>query len=281
TDGVGHIQGPSAFAEFLQKLDTYLAAFKQAHPENPFYTLLISDHGMAGGKPLINIWPAVESTLTQAGFHVTEELHDKTDTAIISFGLLTSFVAYTWPGDEQKTAASLTSVTGVDICMTKASNGWNIHSLRGNALIKRRENEQGLFWSYEKKSGDPLNYQSLVDAMRIATAKGDENWFSDDMWFNYSKDHYYPDALYRLAHSLDIASNPTSITCSVSAGYMFGALKTEYIAIPTIGRLRWTHGALHRDASLGFMMTDLPNWSAPDYVRHNKALLPLRNLVQE
>jgi len=281
TDGVGHIQGPTAFAEFLVKLDKRLIEFKAAHPEMPFYTIMISDHGMEGGEPLVNVWPDVESRLTEAGFNVTEELDDKQDAALIAFGLLNSFVAYTWPGDEQKIASLATSVTGVDICVTRDTKGWRVHSSRGDALISKRQKAGEDYWSYSKINGDPLNYQDAIAAMRKRIGKSEEIWFSDKMWFEFTKNHFYPDAVYRLANSLDLPSNPTSVSCSISQGYMFGALKTEYIAIPTIGRLRWTHGALHKGASLGFMMSDLPDWSAPDYVRYNQALLLFEKLQHQ
>ncbi len=281
TDGVGHIEGPEALGRFLVKLDKGLQEFKNAHPEMPFYTIMVSDHGMAGGEPLENVWPAVEEKLTKAGYNVTEELKDENDAALIAFGLLTSFVAYTWPGDEHAVATLVTSVPGVDICVTQAQNGWHLHSARGEALIRKRQRGDETLWSYTKLSGDPLSYDSVLQQLRAEINDKDEIWFTDKKWFNASKHHFYPDAVYRLANAFSLVTNPTSVACSVTPNYMFGALKTEYIAIPTIGKLRWTHGALHRDASLGFMMSDLPEWHAPDLVRYNHALGVLERLMRK
>ncbi len=61
---------------------------------------------------------------------------------------------------------------------------------------------------------------------------------------------------------------------------MFGSLLTERVAIPTIGRLKWTHGALHDGASLGFLMTDIPDWPIADAVRFDRALDPLVTLTR-
>jgi hypothetical protein len=281
TDGVGHINGPEALGRFLVKLDRKLSEFKRAHPDMPFYTIMVSDHGMAGGKPLVNVWPDVEAKLTAAGFNVTEELKADNDAALIAFGLLTSFVAYTWPGDEHTVATLVTSVPGVDICVTSTSKGWHVHSDRGEALIRKREHGGQVFWAYTELNGDPLSYNDAIKSMRQRVGKNDEIWFSDRLWFETTKNHFYPDAVYRLANAFSLVTNPTSVACSITPGYMFGALKTEYIAIPTIGRLKWTHGALHRDASLGFMMSDLPGWPAPDLVRYNQALQILERLMNK
>lgn len=281
TDGVGHIEGPEALGKFMVKLDRKLSEFKQAHPDMPFYTIMVSDHGMAGGEPLVNVWPDVEDKLTAAGFNVTEELKTENDAALIAFGLLTSFVAYTWPGDEHTVATLASSVPGVDLCVTETAKGWHVHSNRGEALIRKRAHDGQASWAYTELNGDPLGYNDAIGSMREHVGKDDEIWFSDQLWFETTKNHHYPDAVYRLANAFSLVSNPTSVACSIAPGYMFGALKTEYIAIPTVGKLRWTHGALHRDASLGFMMSDLPEWPAPDLVRYNQALQLLERLMNK
>ena len=38
------------------------------------------------------------------------------------------------------------------------------------------------------------------------------------------------------------------------------------------GRLKWTHGAMGSEASLGFVMSDVPGWQAPEVVRFDEAL---------
>jgi len=56
---------------------------------------------------------------------------------------------------------------------------------------------------------------------------------------------------------------------------MFGARKTERASRLTGGRLRWTHGALERDATLGFLMSDDPRLPLTGPVRFDEALAPL------
>jgi hypothetical protein len=172
------------------------------------------------------------------------------------------------------------AVRGVDLCVTPDPAGWRVQSSGGSALISRRQVSAEVQWRYRPRDGDPLHYAPVVVTLRQRTAAGADDWFSDASWFAATKDEFYPDGLYRLAESFEAVDNPASAVCSVAPGYMFGWLKTEYIARPTIGRLKWTHGALFRDASLGFVLTDLPGWRTPDAVRFNQALLPLADIVK-
>ena len=280
TDGIGHIFGPDGLADFLKDMDKQLIALRENHPDKPFHTFIFSDHGMPGGEPLKNTWSQLKDAVKKAGFNLSDRLEDESDVVFIPFGLLTSFVVYTQSGKEKEVAETAASVPGVDLCVITDHEGWKVISSRGSALIRRQTRQGKTFWAYLPVTGDPLNYAPIVKKLRHRAGAGRENWFPDQWWFQAGKNAFYPDALYRLAHSFDLVLNPASMVCSISPGYMFGALKTEYIAIPTIGRLRWTHGALHRDASLGFLMTDIPGWNAPDKVRFNQALAPLAELIK-
>lgn len=287
TDAIAHIDGPEALGDFLVELDKQLATLHRDHPDMPFYTVMISDHGVAGGEPLDNIWPALQDAMEKAGLHVVEQLRTPFDAVFVPYGLLSSFVIHTWPGGEAAAAKLVVAVPGVDLCVTRNAGGWEVDSVRGTALIGRRPGDAEAQWLYRPVSGDPLGYAPIVAQLRQQAARPDERvdaakrpvaaeeWFADSSWFAATKDQFYPDALYRLAGSLSAVDNPGSVACSVSPGYMFGALKTEYVARSTIGRLKWTHGALYRDASLGFLLTDLPLWDAPGVVRFDRALVPL------
>jgi hypothetical protein len=55
---------------------------------------------------------------------------------------------------------------------------------------------------------------------------------------------------------------------------MYGPWRTDLGSKIADGPLHWTHGALHREATLGFLMSDRPDWNPPDVARFNTALLP-------
>ena len=281
TDALGHIYGLEALEQFLRELDDALRAFRAKYPHHAFRTVLVSDHGMAGGQPLKNTWPKIEVTLAKAGLRVHSALERDSDVTIVKFGLLSGFVAYTWAGKEAEIASLLGSVPGVDFCVVKHRSDWKVVSVRGDALVSRRKAASDVSWSYRPLSGDALGYEAVVASLQKQYGQNGQRWFADSLWFEASKNHFYPDALYRIAEAFELVENPASIVCSNSPGYMFGSLVTEYASLPTVGPLQWTHGAMYREASLGFLMTDVPDWPLRDAVRFDRALAPLARLVRE
>jgi len=276
TDAVGHLFGPPAQAEFMRALDGRLKALRERQRDRPFHVVMFSDHGMAGGEPLVNTWPAIKQAMSVAGLRVRDRLEKKGDVVFIPYGLLSSFVVYTAKDDGFTVARTVTRAKGVDLCVLREGDVIRVVSSHGEARIAYRHHNKRTEFSYQPVRGDPLRYNSVHAQLRTATSQPNGSWFDDADWFAATKDHVYPDALYRISHAFDFVHNPSSLVCSVAAGYMFGGLLAEYVAIPTIGRLRWTHGALHREASLGFLLTDLPGWPAADAVRYNSALAPLQ-----
>ena len=160
--------------------------------------------------------------------------------------------------------------------MTLRNKIQTVHNAKGDARIYTRQLGQQLQRRYQIRTADPLVYQSVMQRLQRTSTNRKAVWFSDQSWFQATRHHQYPDALYRLGRAFNLVINPASVVCSVKPGFMFGALITEYVARATIGRLRWTHGALNRSSSLGFIMHDLPNWPRRDVVRFNEALAPLK-----
>ena len=60
--------------------------------------------------------------------------------------------------------------------------------------------------------------------------------------------------------------------CSVAAGHMYGSAVTVFGSRISTGRLKWTHGALASEPSLGFVMSDAPGWRPPEVARFDEAL---------
>ncbi len=278
TDGLGHVHGPEGLSDFLMKLDRGLLDLRERMAAKPFRTVIVSDHGIPGGEPLKNTWPQARDALKKAGFHTTRSLKNDRDVVVVKFGLLSSFVLYTKQDMEADVASVLVPLPGIDLCIFPRDQGWQVASARGNALIKRKQGPGSDLWSYQMLNGDPLDYSSVVAVLKERAADQASTWFPDEWWFDATKSHFYPDALYRLVEGFALVENPASIVCSNSPGYMFGSLLTERAAIPTIGRLKWTHGALYRDAAAGFLMTDIPDWPIVDVVRFDRALAPLTSI---
>ncbi len=278
TDAIGHINGPEEQTRFLKTLDQELNKFRQAHPDLQFHTIIISDHGMTGGKPLKNTWQAIDASVKQAGYKPSKKLEKSSDIIFIPYGLLSSFIVYTRNGEEDKVASAIVKARGIDLCVTNPGNGWRVWNRHGYAVIRQKQQAQERWWSYRVITSDPLNYTAVVRQLRLRAGMPKQVWFPDAWWFSATRFHTYPDALYRIYRSFDLVNNPASIVCSASPGYMFGALLTEVVAIPTIGKLRWTHGSLRRPSSYGFLLHDIPGWPKRDVVRFNQALAPLAQI---
>ena len=262
TDTLAHLDGPQAFAEVLADLDVMLAA---ARRQRPFRVVLLSDHGLAGGEPLGNVFKPVKVALRRAGFRYRRRLETDRDVALTPFGLVSSFEVYTAAGQEAAVARAVAEVEGVDLCVRRNEQGWVVVDDTGEATFRRRAGTPGVEWNYQPAGGDPLGYADLAAGA----------WRPDRWWFERTAVHRYPDALHRLAHSFELVDNPASILCSTGAAHMFGARKTERASRLTGGRLRWTHGALEREATLGFLMSDDPRLPLDGPVRFDEALAPL------
>lgn len=262
TDTLAHLEGPQAFEAVLKELEVMLS---EARKQRPFHVVLLSDHGLAGGEPLHNVFRPVKRALLDAGFRYRRRLLDPQDVALTPFGLVSSFEIYTAAGKEAEVARIVAAVEGVDLCVHRQREAWVVAGGDGNARFRRRTTALGSEWSYLPDDGDPLEYGDLTDG----------SWHGDRWWQEATADHRYPDALHRLERSFELVDNPASILCSTGPRQMFGARKTERASRLTGSRLRWTHGSLERDATLGFLMSDDPRLPLSGPVRFDEALAPL------
>lgn len=278
TDALAHIYGPQSQVDFLQELDRRLQALR-AQSKQAFWTVIVSDHGIAGGEPLKNVLAESEARLARAGFRLRSSVERPGDLILVKYGLLSSIVLHTWSGQGIEAARLLASVRGVDLCVVPERGGWRILSARGEALIGKQQLGAEALWRYERLLGDPLGYAPVLERLRERAGSARLEWFPDSWWFEASKQEFYPDALYRIADGFTLIRNPADAVCSTSPGYMFGALLTEYVAVPTIGPLRWTHGALFGAGNVGVLLTDMPGWPAAAVLRYDQALAPLAALM--
>jgi hypothetical protein len=272
TDSAGHLKSPKGLLPILAELDHRLADARRDHPDDPFWTVIFSDHGMDGGKALRNTRAAVARALREGGFRLTTSIAGDGDVVIVPFGLVSSFVAYTAAGREEDAAGAITAAEGIDLCVTQTADGFRLESQRGRALIHRQPTDPPQ-WGYEWTGEDPL---WLSPDLHRSFAGGGS--IADGDLFAATTDELYPDPFHRIASSFDQVENPASVVCSVERGYMYGAKITALGSRVSVGHLKWTHGALEYDASLGFLMSDVPSWKALGPVRFDHALAPFTAL---
>jgi hypothetical protein len=264
TDGLGHLYGPDETRAFLRELDAALQALRA---RLSFRTMLLSDHGMAGdGKaPLANVRQDVARALEAAGFRLRESLDRPRDAVLVSLGIVTFFALYGAPGEEEALLGASTAVPGVELCARGDGEGWVVAGGSGRARIAR----EGTRWSYTALTGDPLGYLPVVERLRATPG---ETWFEDRAWFEATLETDFPDALHRIAGGFSLVTNPASVLCSTAPGHVFGAAAATAGARLSRGPIRWSHGALRRDDTLGFMVTDVPGAGGNPGLRIDDAL---------
>jgi hypothetical protein len=273
TDLVMHFSGPDAVRPIFEALETTIREVRQEHPDRPFDVVILSDHGVEGGEPLINVRKQVLKALKKAGYRYEKKLKRPDDVVLTPYGLVSNLEAYTRDEIKPQVAEVLASVPGVDLCVFKRPDGWVIEGTDGKAVFRRHDTPEGKCWSYEPLSGDPLHYLPLIDAFSQRTGRTID-CLPDKAWFEASADREYPDAFFRLEQAFELVENPASVVCSLSPEYVYGARMTEMGSRIASGPLRWTHGALHWEATLGFLMSDRADWNPPRFARFNTALLP-------
>lgn len=270
TDTAAHLRGPASLDNMFRSLGLAIQAARSTGEQ--FRVAIFSDHGIAGGEPLGNVLPGILKRLERADLERVKRLRSKSDVVLTPYGLVSSLEAYAHDETVPRLAEALVSVEGVGLCAYRAEGELWVVSDRGLATIGKRGNE----WAYLPQAGDPLRYRGVAARLRERTAESaEDDWFSDLDWFEATKDEFYPDALHRIARGFELVENPASVICSAEPGYMYGAKSTERAARLAGGKLRWTHGALHWEATAGFLLTDVPGPSSGDGIRLASALRPL------
>ncbi|TNF70858.1 MAG: hypothetical protein EP299_13190 [Acidobacteria bacterium] len=273
TDTAAHTKGPEALKKVLVALDQMLTELEESQ-KRPIEVVIFSDHGLAGDEPLINVWKGLKKAIKEAGFKLrTKRLKGPKDVVMVPFGLVSSAEAYVMEENKGEIAEVLASAPGVDVCVYSSDAGWLVESKRGRAAFRAEETSSGRVWFYDSINGDPFDYLPLIEKYR-AQAGSEPTGMRDQAWFQASWDATYPDAFYRLTRAFELVENPASILCSVEPGYMYGSRKTERLAMLGGGRLRWTHGALFREATWGFLTSNVTSWEPPAAVRFDESLLP-------
>jgi hypothetical protein len=235
---------------------------------------------MAGGEKLGNVRDEVFRRLREAGLRRSKRVRTEQDVVFVPFGLVSSFIAYTAPLSAGRAAEAMVGAAGVEVCATVAEDGFRVLSGDGAALIRRRSEAGRTLWSYTPDGGDPLALGTVAEMLR-ARAPGGDGFFPDAWWFEATREAAMPDPLYRIARAFELVENPASVVCSCAPGHMYGAALTENSSRLSVGALRWTHGSLRRDDTLGFVMSDVPSWKPPAAARFTEALLPFVPVAQQ
>ncbi len=270
TDTAMHLYGPQSARRVFEALDGALVRAR-ARRATPFDTVIFSDHGIAGGEPLVNVMRKVRAALRAAGLEPAGRLRRPGQVAMTPYGLVSSFELYTAPEDEEAASAAATRVPGVDLCARTTERGWQVQGAEGSLEFERVDLGGELYWQVSSRGTNPLGLSPDV------LSRGR---FRDRDWTELSSSSPYPDPFHRIARAFELVENPASVACSLAPGFMYGPRRTELLARLGKGRLRWTHGALAEEETLGFVMSDAPGWVPERPLRAAQALAPFAEAVR-
>jgi len=151
----------------------------------------------------------------------------------------------------------------------------------GSAVVHwRRKLDGGWKLSYVPVDGDPLEYESVLDRLQMSGRLDRDGFADEDDWFLETALSEYPDGLRRLIHSLTgtYVDNYATVVFSLKPGFAWGWTSAHLSSKLSGGRLEGTHGGLDADSTVGFFMTDDPDYQPSTAVRAEQALAPFAGM---
>jgi hypothetical protein len=245
TDGLLHAQGPDRLAIALESLDKILREIQQ-YCGDEIEIVMFSDHGMNLEE---NRRANLASTLQRRDFRVV----------IPAFGLCSYAAIYCHDADQiPEIAVASAEVTGIDFAVYKDAADVVLESERGRARIEYQPDTES--YRYVRASGDPLELGSF-----------DNGFASEDVWFERTAGHRYPNALPNIYKSLFTprVKHTADILLSLKDGYYYG-----WTPFGRFVRLAATHGNALQASSNAFLMST--NRQFPPFVGADDAKPLLR-----
>jgi hypothetical protein len=218
---------------------------------------MMSDHGhnMVLTKNL-----PIEQWVEEAGFKVRDQLKGNDDVVLELHGLVTVTGIHT--NQPEKLAMAMVKHHGIQHAFYQKDNRTIIRSRDGHAAIDVRNGRV----RYVPIDADPLKYAPVIKAMQAKGLADAEGYASDDAWFDFTLDHEYPNAPWRVWEAFHgkVTYIP-DLLLTTEDGYCAGQPSFEnYIT------MRSTHGALNQINSAGMIMSMTGRVKGP--VQHEKAL---------
>ena len=279
TDSLMHLRGEKPLTRFLVELDGFVEALRKEHLAElgrPLRVVLLSDHGNTSGK--IYAAPGIRRSLRRAGLRVVDKLNVPDDVVAATFGLVSYGALFLADAERAEDAAvAVAGVKAVDVAAWRSGpTEVTVVSGDGEARIRWRASEQGREYAYDPRTADALKLIDARDRLEAAGRLDPAGFAPHAAWLEVSVTAEFPDALDRLARSLDgsFVSHTANVLFSLHPGYAWGWRSAHASSWLQGGRLEGTHGGLDRESTLGFFMTDRKaDRPAASVVRAERALI--------
>lgn len=209
---------------------------------------LMSDHGHAFAPAFRRL--RVGHELAKRGFSLRDRLDGPDDVVVPEFGAVSCVAVHT--RDPARVARACVEIEGVELATYRDDDRIVVLSAAGRASIRaRRDAEGGLSFRYEPEAGDPLELRPLLERLAADGQLPADGYVFDDVLFELTRDHLYPDALARLWRAFDgLFVHAPQVLLSLAPGY-YGASNFIDAAL----NVSATHGDLRADGSSGFVLS--------------------------
>jgi hypothetical protein len=264
TDGLLHIRGRHRLEAALESLDRILSEIQEWCGDET-EIVLFSDHGMNLEE---NRRIHLQTHLRRRGFKLSDQPRERRSVAIPAFGLCGYAALYCADErDVSATAESLAELEGVDFAIHRDGQAAILlRGASGAARIHRYENGGHLKYRYEQIEGDPLQLAATVRKLSDDGQMDAQGFAPDQVWYEHTAAHIYPDALSNLYQSLyePRVHHTADVLVSLRDGYYYGmSFFSRFI------RLAATHGNALRASTSAFMMST--HRAFPAHVRASDA----------
>jgi hypothetical protein len=195
-----------------------------------------------------------------AGYHVTDKIRGNQDAVLELFGLVTISGVHT--NTPEPLAIALSAHKEIELTMYLRQDDAIIRNAAGSAAIQCRDGKL----RYLPIDGDPLGYAPLIDALKGKGLLDADGYGSDDVWFNQTLDHEYPNAPRRVWAALHgkLVTVP-SLLFTTRDGFCAGNPDFEkYITMAS------SHGGLNQVNSATFVISMTHRLNAA--VRHEDVI---------
>lgn len=278
TDGAGHILGPKRVRRWLLFMDRTLDKMRRDYARQfggDLEIVLFSDHGFHFvRKPNAVSKIDLAQKLRRLGLTISNNLKHPGHVVSIEWGNISGANFYTEPAYISKIAQIIARLDGVDLVAYPSNGDVDLISYRNDRgeLAKIDCDAGRKRCRYRALSGDPLHYSEIVQSLRRQGRLDRRGYARSEDWFRETKDHEYPDALYRLHDAFtSLVQNPASILLSTKQDYEYGDVLTR-VGAWLHGGLKGTHGGLFQEASAAFLMTTDPQARYPAALRYDQVM---------
>ena len=251
TDSLAHVGGETLLVSFLERLDDTLEEI--VHDSNiPITVTIFSDHGNDFRKYRR---VAMKEPLRQAGFKLGKKIKDDQSVVLPQFGLVGSGVLFTKDKNEERLAAVLATLEGIDFVTYERNGIVHVANRRGEATIEKLGDK----YRYLATKGDPLDLLSI--AQNANGRSGADGFIKDEDWFAVTRAGARPDVVRRIFDgATEGVLNRANVIVNLEDGYYTGSSFLD-----TFTLLQATHGNIGQEQSYGFAMSSMGE--LPAYIR--------------